>query len=146
MNNRASKSGMTLVEVMVSVFLVAVAAAIVYTEMIVSYRILMRSRAKLEAQSMAFDLIWETYNMPFAELETYSISDISLITTPEHSVLSTNGFVKLIIRPENEMPLTPELINYWDIFVEVWPEEGSPLQVGTNSLAEYSIRRYRGER
>ena len=95
---------------------------------------------------MAFDLIWETYNMPFAELETYSISDISLITTPEHSVLSTNGFVKLIIRPENEMPLTPELINYWDIFVEVWPEEGSPLQVGTNSLAEYSIRRYRGER
>lgn len=146
MKNRTSKSGMTLVEVMVSVFLVAVAAAIVYTEMIVSYRILMRSRAKLEAQSLAFDLIWETYNMPFAQMETHSISLIDPQPTPEHSLLGTNGTLKLIIRPENEMPLTPDLINFWDIYVEVWPAEDSPLQVGTNSLAEYSIRRYRGER
>lgn len=144
MKNRTSKLGMTLVEVMVSIFLVAAAAAIIYTEMIVSYRVLMRSRAKLEAQSLAFDAIWETYNLPVAALG--GISSLQLLPAPTDSLLTTNGFVKLVIRPENEMPLTPELVNFWDIFVEVWPEEGSPLQVGTNALAEYSIRRYRGER
>lgn len=144
MRNRTSKFGMTLVEVMVSIFLVAAAAAIIYTEMIVSYRVLMRSRAKLEAQGMAFEKVWETYNLPVDALG--SISSITNLSTRADSVLSTNGYVKLIIRPENEMPLTPELVNFWDIFVEVWPEEGSPLQVGTNALSQYTIRRYRGER
>lgn len=146
MKKEVCRSGMTLVEVMVSVFLVAVAAAIIYTEMIVSYRILMRSRAKLEAQSMAFDVIWETYNMPFVNLEAYSVSDTQVVSTPSDSVLSTNGFIKRIIRPENDLPSAPELIQYWDLFVEVWPGQGSPLQIGTNELASYSIRRYRGER
>jgi len=137
---------MTLVEVMISVVLVAVAAIIVYTEMIVSYRILMRSRARLEAQSMAFDELWENYSMSLPELETYSTSVVQVASTPANSVLSTNGYIKKIIRPENEMPTTPEKIQYWDIFVEVWPGLGSPLQVGTNSMASYRIRRYRGER
>jgi type II secretory pathway pseudopilin PulG len=145
---------MTLVEVMVSVFLVAVAAAIIYTEMIISYRILMRSRAKLEANSMAFDAIWEAYNMSWTELKNdYSVYPGPIITaTHANSVLSTNGYIKLIIRPENDLPTAPELINYWDMFVEVWPampdvngKRGS-LQIGTNSLASYQIRRYQGER
>lgn len=144
MENRTSKLGMTLVEVMVSIFLVAAAAAIIYTEMIVSYRVLMRSRAKLDAQGMAFERIWATYNLPVEALG--SISSITNFPTRADSMLSTNGYVKLIIRPENEMPLTPDLVNFWDIFVEVWPEEGSPLQVGTNALSQYNIRRYRGER
>lgn len=135
---------MTIVEVMVSVFLVAAAAAIVYTEMLVSYRILMRSRAKLEALSFAFDTIWHTYNLPVDELP--AVAGIDLQSTPEDSLLGTNGIVKLVIRPENDLPTAPELINYWDIYVEVWPQEGSPLQVGTNSLAQYSVRRYRGDR
>ncbi|HKL21749.1 MAG TPA: prepilin-type N-terminal cleavage/methylation domain-containing protein, partial [Tichowtungia sp.] len=78
MKERALKSGMTLVEVMISVVLVAVAAIIVYTEMIVSYRILMRSRARLEAQSMAFDELWENYSMSLPELETYSTSVVQV--------------------------------------------------------------------
>jgi hypothetical protein len=134
---------MTLVEVMVAVFLVAAAAAIIYTEMLVSYRILMRSRARLEALSLAFDTIWETYNRPSSLLG--SISDIDLSPTPEGSLLGTNGIVKTVIRPAQE-GLIPEDMPYWDINVQVWPQEGSPLQVGTNSLAEYSIRRYQGER
>jgi len=139
---------MTLVEVMVSVFLVAVAAAIIYTEMVVSYRILMRSRAKLEAQSIAFDAIWEAYNKSWTELKTsYSIYPGPEITrTSAQSILSTNGYIKVIIRPENDQPTAPELINYWDMFVQVWPGEDSPLQVGTNALASYQIRRYQGER
>lgn len=135
---------MTLVEVMVSVFLVAAAAAIIYTEMLVSYRILMRSRAKLEALSLAFDAIWETYNLHVNDLP--AVSEVNLISTPQESLLGTNGTVKLVIRPEVDMPLAPELITYWDIQVEVWPHQDSPLQVGTNSLARYAVRRYRGER
>ena len=144
MRNKTSKAGMTLVEVMVSVFLVAAAAAIVYTEMLVSYRIMMRSRAKLEALSFAFDTIWNTYNLNIDSLP--AVSRIDLLSTPQNSILGINGTIKLVIRPENDLPTAPELINYWDIFVEVWPEAGSPLQVGTNSMAQYSVRRYRGER
>lgn len=148
MKNKTSRLGMTLVEVMVSIFLVAAAAAIIYTEMIVSYRVLMRSRAKLEAQSLAFDTLWEAYNMSWDELKSdYSVYPGPIYTaTPEHSLLSSNGVIKLIVRPENDIPTAPELINYWDMFVEVWPEQGSPLQVGTNALASYTIRRYQGER
>lgn len=133
-------------EVMISVFLVSVAAIIIYTEMIVSYRILMRSRAKLEAQNLAFNILWENYNMTLSALQTYSTSVVQVVSTPADSVLSSSGYIKRIIRPENELPFAPETIQYWDIFVEVWPGSGSPLQVGTNSLASYRIRRYRGER
>jgi hypothetical protein len=133
---------------MLSVFLVAVAAAIIYTEMLVSYRIMMRSRAKLEAHGLAFDALWEAYNKSWTELKAnYSIyPGPEISATPEDSVLSTNGFVKVIIRPENDLPSAPEDIQYWDIFVEVWPGEDSPLQVGTNALSAYQIRRYQGER
>lgn len=143
MKKRVSKSGMTLVEVMVAVFLVAIAAAIIYTEMLVSYRILMRSRAKLEALSLAFDTIWDTYNWPMESFPRYS--EVDPQPTPEGCLLGTNGTIKLVIRPATE-GLAPELMPYWDILVEVWPEQDSPLQVGTNSLATYSIRRYRGDR
>ena len=148
MKHRTSKSGMTLVEVMVSVFLVAVAAAIVYTEMIVSYRILMRSRAKLEAQSMAFDTIWATYNMSWDEL----MNDHSVYIEPEDkavspgSMIAPDGIIRTYIIPENDSPTAPDLINYWDIIVEIWPGENSPLQVGTKPLATYRLQRKKGPR
>lgn len=134
---------MTLVEVMVAVFLVSVAAAIVYTEMVVSYRILMRSRARLEALSLAFDEIWDVYNQPVSSFGSYSTIDMT--NTPAACLLGTNGVIKTVVRPA-QAGLIPDQMPYWDINVQIWPEEGSPLQVGTNSLAEYAIRRYRGER
>ena len=144
-------------EVMISVFLVAAAAAIIYTEMIVSYRILMRSRAKLEANSFAFDTLWEAYNMSWDELKRdYAIyPGAKIIRTPADSVLSTNGYISLVIRPDNDLPTAPEDIQYWDMYVTVWPadpnkmyerESRSSLQIGTNHLARYSIRRFMGDR
>jgi len=141
------------VEVMISVVLVAAAAAIIYTEMIVSYRILMRSRAKLEANSFAFDTLWEAYNKSWTELKSdYRVYPVpEIIRTPADSVLSTNGYITLIIRPENDNPTAPEEIAYWDMIATVWPSEPDEtgnrgLQIGTNYLARYSIRRFQGER
>ena len=145
MKKYTSQSGFTLVEVLVAIFLVAIAATIIYSEMLLSYRTLMRSRARIEAQTLAFDHIWEAYNIP-NDSDLPAISTNRMMSTPEESLFSTNGIIELAILPEIDMPLTPELIQYWDMVVQVWPEEGSPLQIGTNALARYAVRRYRGER
>ncbi len=134
-------------EVMIAVLLIAVAAAVVYTEMILSYRVLMRSRARMEANGLAFDYLWKAFNMPKDDLP--AISQMWSFATPENTVFSTNGMVDLIIHPEVDAPLLPDSIQWWDITVQVWPSAPgveSPLQLGTNELARCVIRRYRGER
>lgn len=62
--NRA-KAGLTLVEVLIAVVLVATCSVIIYNGGIYSYKSMMRSRARLEAQGVAFDKLWELFNMPF---------------------------------------------------------------------------------
>ena len=138
MRKRKSKAGMTLVEVMIAMFLVSIAAIIVYTEMLMAYRILMRSRARLEAQSIAFDYLWEIYNtnnMPDISERFYSIP------TPAWSILSTDGRVDCHIVAE---PVSPP--RYWEIVVTVWPPTNTLLQIGTNPLARAALWRWRGER
>lgn len=130
---------------MIAMVLVSVAAAVVYTEMLLAYRILMRARARLEAQSMAFDRLWEVYNQPLTNMPLISTNWPS-IPTPDDCILSTNGIIACQILAENDVPLLPDPVWYWDIIVNVWAPSNSPLQLGTNSLARYAIRRYRGER
>ncbi|MBI9021086.1 MAG: prepilin-type N-terminal cleavage/methylation domain-containing protein [Verrucomicrobia bacterium] len=149
MKNLQSKSGVTLVEVMIAIVLVAVAAAIIYTEMLLSYRILMRSRGRIEAQGMAFDYVWEAYNMPLSELQQKSTAQMESFPTPENSVFGTNGTIDLAFYPETDMPFTPDLIQWWDIEIKVWPSPPgveSQLQLGTNPLAHVVVQRYRGTR
>jgi prepilin-type N-terminal cleavage/methylation domain-containing protein len=138
MRRKTSRSGFTLVEVMIAMFLVSIAAVIVYTEMLLAYRILMRSRARLEAQSIAFDNLWEVYN----RADPVKISgELYSKQTPEWSVISSNGWVECHILAEQVV--TPR---YWEIWVTVWPPTNSPLQVGTNPLARASVWRWDGER
>lgn len=139
------RSGFTLVEVMIAVVLVGLAATIVYTEMILAYRILMRSRARLEAQSIAFDALWEIYNTPLDNMPTVSETRYSL-PTPEWSLLSTNGWVDCHILAETNPPVLPDPVWYWEIVVTVWPPTDSMLEIGTNPLARAAVWRYRGER
>ncbi len=133
-------------------FLVSIAAVIVYTEMLLSYRILMRSRARLEAQSIAFDNLWMIYNSPITNLPSTSTNfyqykyGLDSLPTPEWSLMSTNGWVDCHILAETNAPVMPDPIWYWDIVVQVWPPANSPLQISTNPLARYTVRRYRGER
>ena len=140
-----SRAGMTLVEIMIAMFLVSVAAVIVYTEMLMAYRTLMRSRARLEAQSIAFDNLWTIYNTPLTNMPTIS-QTLYGIPTPAWSVLSTNGWVDCQILANTNPPVLPDPVWYWDIVVTVWPPTNTSLQVGTNPLTRYAVRRYRGER
>lgn len=145
MRKRSSKAGLTLVEVMIAMFLVSIAAVIVYTEMLLAYRILMRSRARLEAQSIAFDHLWAIYNTPLDDMPVISETHYSL-PTPEWSILSTNGWVDCHILAETNPPMLPDPVWYWEIVVTVWPPTNTPLQIGTNPLARAAVWRYRGER
>lgn len=138
MKNKKSRTGFTLVEVLIAMFLVSIAAIIVYTEMLLSYRILMRSRARLEAQSIAFDNLWEVYN----RTDPVKISgQLYSKPTPEWSLMSTNGWVECHILAEQVV--SPR---YWEIWVTVWPPTNSSLQIGANPLARAAVWRWDGER
>lgn len=145
MNKRTSRSGVTLVEVMIAMFLVSIAAVIVYTEMMLAYRILMRSRARLEAQSLAFDYLWEIYNTPLDDMPVIS-QPIYSIPTPEWSVMSTNGRIECHILAETNPPMLPDPVWYWTITVTVWPPTNTALEIGDQPLARAAVWRYRGER
>jgi len=137
---RNSKAGLTLVEVLIAMFLVSVAAVIVYTEMLLAYRILMRSRARLEAQSVAFDHLWTLYNTLQADMPVVSTVRPPA-PTPSDSMFSTSGIVDARIIVSNQPSVSAPVV-HWDITVRVWAPTNSPLQMGTNPLAYYAIRRY----
>lgn len=143
MKKNNSRTGMTLVEVMISVALVSVAAVIVYTEMLLSYRILMRTRARMEAQSLAFDQLWTYYNnTKIANLPSiYAGVPETNGLTPEWSVMSTNGLWEIFVIPGGINPLNSQPTN-WVVVAAVWPPTNSMLRIGTNPLARTTITRY----
>ena len=140
MKKNKSRIGMTLVEVMIAMALVSVAAVIVYTEMLLAYRTLMRSRARIEAQNIAFDHLWTYYNntkilsLPTVAETVYSVR------TPQWSLLSSNGWVDLSVIPA--VADTNNFIPNWVMIVTVWPPSNSVLRIGTNALARTAITRY----
>lgn len=143
MKKNNSRTGMTLVEVMISMFLVSVAAVIVYTEMQLSYRILMRTRARMEAQTLAFDRLWIYYNnTKIANLPSiYAGVPETNGPTPEWSVMSSNGQWEIIVIPSGINPLNSKPTN-WVMVATVWPASNSLLRIGTNPLARTTITRY----
>ncbi len=145
---------MTLVEVLIAVALVSAAAAIVYHGTCYSYKTVMRSRARLDAQGIAFDKLWEIFNKPLNDLP-----DVTVILpdepTPVMSVFSDKGTVSSSISPETNAPIN--WIEYWEIRVQVWAPTNSPLFSVINPdgtvtaayehpLADYTVLRYRGDR
>ena len=147
------KSGMTLVEVLVAVVLVGATASAVYGGGFFAYKVMMRSRARLEAQGIAFDLLWKVFNADYATLPTVSTN--GTLRTPEDSLFSTNGLVRYAVMPESDAPVSR--IDYWEIQVQVWAPQDSPLFAVLNPdgtvradyplpLVDYSVLRYRGKR
>ena len=153
MRTQQNRAGMTLVEVLIAVVLVSVAATLVYNGGYYSYKILMRSRARLEAQGVAFDRLWSLFNMPFKDLP-----DSALIWTeapPAGGAFPADGLVRCAVLPETNAPLN--WIEYWEVTVQVWAPSNSVLFTVMNDdgsvqvtypdpLAEYTLLRYRGER
>jgi prepilin-type N-terminal cleavage/methylation domain-containing protein len=148
-----TKAGLTLVEVLIAVVLVGTCSVIIYNGGLYSYKSMMRSRARLEAQGVAFDKLWQLFNMSFEDLPSVSVSGVE--ATPERTIFSTNGIVQFAVMPETNAPLN--WIEYWEIRVQVWPQPASPLfsvmdangtvtAEYTEPLADYTLLRYRGER
>jgi len=158
MYKTGGKSGMTLVEVLIAVVLIAATAAIIYEGFFYSYKTIMRSRARLDAQGIAFDKLWEVYNQSLdtiMEMALPSYTDPTSMPTPTNSVFSTNGIVQWAVMAETNEPILK--VDYWEIVVQVWAPSNSPLFsiVNTNGtvtaaydrpLAEYRVWRYRGDR
>jgi prepilin-type N-terminal cleavage/methylation domain-containing protein len=152
------KTGMTMVEVLISVALAAVATSIIYYGIFYSYKTVMRSRARLDAQGIAFDKTWEIYNQSLdviIEMAMPSYDEPTSSPTPDSSVFSTNGTLQWAVMAETNPPVLR--VDYWEIQVQVWAPSNSPLfsVVSTNGivtaaygrpLAEYRIWRYRGDR
>ena len=147
------KSGMTLVEVLIAVVLVSVTATLVYHGGFYSYRILMRSKMRLEAQGVAFDKLWQLFNMPLDSLPDMAVSGSE--PTPEGGTFSTNGLVRFYVLPETNAPASR--IDYWTVAVQVWPpsnsvlftvtdDDGTVQAVDTEPLVEYTVLRYPGDR
>ncbi len=158
MRKTSGSAGMTLVEVLIAVVLTAAAAAIIYEGVFYSYKTVMRSRARLDAQGIAFDKLWEIYNQSLdtiMEMALPTYTDPTSTSTPPSSVFSTNGIVQWAVLPETNPPVLR--VDYWEIDVQVWAPSNSPLfsVIDTNGtvtaaydrpLAEYRERRYRGDR
>jgi prepilin-type N-terminal cleavage/methylation domain-containing protein len=153
MSHKDSKVGMTLVEILLAVVLVSVAATLVYNGGFYSYKILMRSRLRLEAQGIAFDRLWELFNLPFEDLPTAAVSGTE--TPPTGGAFPPGGLVRFAVLPETNAPLN--WIEYWEITVQVWAPSNSPLfavilsngtvqATSPDPLAAYTVLRYRGER
>lgn len=144
---------MTLVEVLIAVVLVGATATAIYGGGFYSYKVMMRSRARLEAQGIAFDRLWYIFNMSYEDLPSLSISGD--LPTHEDSFFSTNGLVRYAIVPESDLPVSR--IDYWEMRVQVWAQQNSPLFAviatdGTvvaeypDPLVDYTVLRYRGKR
>lgn len=147
------RSGMTLVEVMIAVVLVSTAATLVYHGGCFSYKILMRSRLRLEAQGIAFDTLWHLFNIPYEDLPNTAV--MASEAPPTGGSFPADGLVRYAILPETNAPLN--WIDYWEFTVQVWAPSNSILFSVRNPdgsvradypypLAEYTVLRYRGER
>lgn len=150
---RRKRSGMTLIEVLIAVVLVGATASAVYGGGFYCYKMMMRGRVRLEAQGIAFDQLWTIFNTAYEHLPTVSTN--GTLPTPEDSVFSTNGLVRYAVMPESDDPVSR--IDYWEIQVQVWAPQNSPLFAvlepdGTvsadypHALVDYSVMRYRGKR
>ena len=143
-SKQKKRCGFTLVEVLIAIMLVGIAAAVVYTELIASYRILMRSRAKLDAQGMAFDKLWTEYNKPLNKLPT-AFAGAIVEPVPTNSVLFPHGLIRTSIRPTDVATL-PDPIDFWEITVQVYAGTNSPIDFGDRPLVRYDVTRYKWER
>ena len=104
----------------------------------------MRSRAKLDAQGIAFDKLWTEYNKPLSKLPT-AFAGAIVESVPTNSVLFPHGLIRTSIRPTDVATL-PDPIDYWEITVQVYAGTNSPIDFGDRPLVTYDVKRYKWER
>jgi len=131
--NRKCKMGLTLVEVLMSILLVGAGAAMIYKGSMYSYKTMMRSRARLSAQGIAFDKLWSFYNLQ-SPVELLMQEDLGWQWEPTHSntVFGTNGAVEWVVEKPGGTGT-----NYWNIWVRVYayPSPNSAYNMDSNKTA-----------
>jgi len=155
MRRLKEKAGMTLVEVLMAVVLISIAATLVYSGGLASYKMLMRSRMRLEAQGIAFDKLWQLFNLPLNAIMISSQMPPLVEPTPAGGAFPDGGLIRSVVLPETNAPL--DRIDYWEIIVQVFApsnsllfsvmnDDGTVQAAYSEPLAEYRILRYPGER
>ena len=155
MSRPKNKAGMTLVEVLIAVVLVSVAATLVYSGGASSYKMLMRSRQRLEAQGIAFDKLWTVFNTPYTDIQAMGLSPVLVEPTPAAGAFPPGGIIRTSVSPETNDPILQ--IDYYQITVQVWApsnsilfsvinNDGTVRAVQAEPLAEYTVLRYPGGR
>lgn len=145
MRRISGRAGMTLVEVLIAVVLTAATAAVIYQGIFYSYKTVMRSRMRLDAQAIAFEEIWRLCNQKTDELQMLQFLSPLETRPPINSVVSTNGVIRSAAVYYGD---------YWKIIVQVWAPSNSPLfsvmaddgtvtAAYTTPLAEYWVLRYK---
>jgi len=133
-----------------SIVLVSATAVMLYQGMLYSQRTLMRSRAKLDAQGIAFDALWAEFNIEdFHDIR----QKLDTLTTPLESIFSTNGTLRVSVEPY----YVGGDLERWEMTAQVWAASNSVLfsiidDSGTvvaeydEPLATYTLIRYAGDR
>lgn len=145
MRRISGRAGMTLVEVLIAVVLTAATAAVIYQGIFYSYKTVMRSRMRLDAQGIAFDEIWRICNQKTDEILLLQSRSPLNTQPPTNSIVTTNGVVRSAAVFYGD---------YWKIIVQVWAPSNSPLfsviaadgtvtAAYTSPLAEYWVLRYK---
>ncbi len=112
-----------------SVLLVGAGAAFIYSGSMYSYKTMMRSRARLSAQGIAFDKLWAFYNLQTTgELLVQEELEIQWEPTPERSAFGTNGAVEWVVQKVSGKEA-------WNIkvWVYAYPSEDSYYNSDTNN-------------
>ena len=126
-----SKGGFTLTEVLIASAILAGALGAVYSGIITMQISISSATNHIEAQSIAFDEIWSTLNMPWSQLENYTSPNTRPVST-NSGIYNFGGTIRTSVLPTS---------NRCDIIVRVdWLQKSPGGQVA--AFETYSVARY----
>lgn len=140
---RVPEAGLTLIEVMAALGIVALASTMLYSACVLSKYMIANNRQRIEAETLAMDHIMEVFNT-FDFSSVITATNLTAVAPPASGLLSENTEIRTMI-----IPNTDTVHPYkWDIEVRVRREL---LRPGVRRVVEsddvfYRVTRYDTER
>jgi len=134
-----NKNGFTLVEVIVASGLLAITAGAIFSTLSWGRIIIFQNRCHQEAEQVAFDTVWSTFNMRWEELRSFSVLLAPTVVNVHSNTLLAgyNGEIATAIYDNGD---------FFEIEVEVaWDSSGGAFGL-TNTVETLRIRRYESDR
>ena len=82
-----NKNGFTLTEVVVASAVMAITAGAIFTSLTWARIIIFQNRCHQEAEQVAFDTVWSTFNMRWEELRSFSIMTAPVVVNVHSNTL-----------------------------------------------------------